>query len=167
MDGLVKAHWKREHAYFDAAVSLLFFLLVGRTLDRAMRERARQAVGGLARLTARGALVLHPDGTPTYVAVDEIEPGMTILLAAGERVPVNGRVIKGTSEFDYSLVSGESAPVQAKEGTDLQAGILNLMDDCGDRDCGQFVLAEMTRMMEAAETGRASYRRIADRAARF
>src|SRR5262249_25059355 len=96
------------YAYFDAATSLLFFLLIGRTLDHVMRERARQAVRGLARLSPRGALVLKADGTQTYLSVDEIEPGMTIILAAGERVPVDGRGLQGPSELDRSLVSGQA-----------------------------------------------------------
>ncbi|MBR0692767.1 cation-translocating P-type ATPase [Bradyrhizobium lablabi] len=158
------------YAYFDAAVSLLFFLLIGRTLDHVMRERARQAVGGLARFAARGALVLRPDGTRAYLPVDEIEPGMTILLAAGDRVPVNARVLKGTSELDHSLVSGESAPQQAFEGAELQAGILNLtapLTIVATATADHSFLADMRRMMEAAETGRSAYRRIADRAARL
>ncbi|NEU96893.1 heavy metal translocating P-type ATPase [Bradyrhizobium uaiense] len=158
------------YAYFDAAVSLLFFLLIGRTLDHVMRERARQAVGGLARLAARGALVLHADGSQAYLPVDEIEPGMTIRLAAGDRVPVNARVLKGESELDYSLVSGESAPQRAVEGTELQAGILNLtgpLTIVATATADQSFLAEMRRMMDAAEAGRSAYRRIADRAARL
>jgi Cu2+-exporting ATPase len=158
------------YAYFDAAVSLLFFLLVGRTLDHVMRERARQAVGGLARLTARGALVLQPDGRQTYTALEEIEPGMTILLPAGERVPVNARVIKGASELDYSLVTGESAPLHAKAGTELEAGILNLtgpLTIVATRTAADSFLADVRRMTEAAEAGRATYRRISDRAARL
>lgn len=99
-----------DHACFDVAVSLLLLLLIGRTLDHVMRERARQAVNGLARLSTRGAMVLRQDGTQTYLSVDEIAPGMTILLAAGERVPVDGRVLKGRSELDRSLVSGDRAP---------------------------------------------------------
>ena len=158
------------HAYFDAAVSLLFFLLIGRTLDHVMRERARQAVSGLARLAARGAQVQNDDGTTIYLPVDEIEPGMTILLAAGERVPVDSRVIKGRSELDRSLVSGESAPQEATEGTELQAGILNLtgpLTVVATAAAKDSFLAEMVAMMEAAESGRSAYRRIADRAARL
>ncbi|HEY7842797.1 MAG TPA: cation-translocating P-type ATPase [Bradyrhizobium sp.] len=158
------------HAYFDAAVSLLFFLLIGRTLDHVMRERARLAVSGLARLAARGAQVLQAAGTTVYLPVDEIEPGMTILLAAGERVPVDSRVSNGRSELDRSLVSGESAPQEAAEGTDLQAGILNLtgpLTIVATAAAKNSFLAEMIAMMEAAESGRSAYRRIADRAARL
>lgn len=159
-----------QHAYFDAAVSLLFFLLIGRTLDHMMRGRARQAVRGLARLAARGAFVLKPDGTRTYLPIDELEPGMTILLAAGERVPVDARVVNGESGIDCSLVTGESVPCPASEGTILQAGMLNLtapltiVATAAARDS---FLADMIRLMERAEAGRAVYRQIADRAARL
>ena len=158
------------HAYFDAATSLLFFLLIGRTLDHMMRDRARTAVKGLARLVARGALVLQPDGTHRYLPVNEIEPGMTILLAAGERVPVDARITEGRSELDCSLVSGESLPRPVAEGFVLQAGTLNLtgpLTIVATAAAKDSFLAEMTRMMEAAEAGRSSYRRIADRAARL
>jgi Cu2+-exporting ATPase len=158
------------HAYFDASVSLLFFLLIGRALDHLMRERARTAVKGLARLAARGALVLQDDGTRTYLPVHEIVPGMTILLAAGERVPVDGRVTQGRSDLDCSLVSGESLPQTAAEDTILQAGTLNLtgpLTVVATAAAQDSFLAEMMRMMEAAEGGRSLYRRIADRAARL
>lgn len=158
------------HAYFDAATSLLFFLLIGRTLDHVMRERARTAVKGLARLAARGALVLQADATHRYLPVSEIEPGMTILLAPGERVPVDARVTKGQSEIDCSLVSGESVPRPVAEGSALQAGTLNLtgpLTATTSAAAKDSFLAEMTRMMEAAEAGRSTYRRIADRAARL
>src|SRR6185503_17485954 len=69
------------HAYFDAATSLLFILLVGRTLDHVLRERASTAVKGLARLAARGATVRLSDGSTRYLPVEHIRPGMTILLA--------------------------------------------------------------------------------------
>jgi Cu2+-exporting ATPase len=160
----------QPHAYFDASVSLLFFLLIGRTLDHLMQDRARQAVKGLARLAARGALVIEPSGARTYLPNDEIRPGMTILLTAGERVPVDLRVTRGRSELDCSLVSGESVPQPVAEGSILQAGTLNLaapLTTVALAAATNSFLAEMVRMMEAAETGRSVYRRIADRAARL
>jgi Cu2+-exporting ATPase len=156
------------HAYFDAAISLLFFLLIGRTLDHMMRERARQAVSSLVRLAARGAFVVQADGTQAYLPVEEIEPGMTVTLGAGERVPVDATVSKGHSELDVSLVSGESVPVNATVGSTVLAGTLNLTGPLtliATAKAGNSFLAEMIRMMEAAEQGRSGYRRIADRAA--
>ena len=157
------------HAYFDAAVTLLFFLLIGRTLDHLMRTRARSAVLGLARLAARGATIVT-DGARVYRPIEQIEPGMVLLIAAGERVPVNARVLSGASDADISLLTGESAPVTLKPGDALFAGTLNLTGPltveatAAVRDS---FLAEMMRMMEAAESGRSVYRRIADRAARL
>lgn len=155
------------HAYFDAATSLLFFLLIGRTLDHMMRERARSAVAGLARLAPAGATIIQ-DGRPLYVPVSEIEPGAAVLVAAGERIPVDGVVDQGTSELDCSLVSGESAPRNAAPGEAVQAGVMNLTGPLTVRATARAedsFLSEMVRMMEAAEGGRARYRRLADRAA--
>jgi Cu2+-exporting ATPase len=158
------------HAYFDAATMLLFFLLVGRTLDHLMRERARSAVRGLAKLAARGATVVAPDGTQAYMALAEIQPGMSILLVAGERVPVDCSVTDGRSEIDCSLVTGESAPQEVAKGTRLQAGTLNLtgaLTAVATSNAKDSFLSEMVRMMEAAEGGRAAYRRFADRVAGY
>ncbi|WP_445500724.1 heavy metal translocating P-type ATPase [Microvirga sp. G4-2] len=155
------------HAYFDAATSLLFFLLIGRTLDHVMRERARSAVAGLARLAPAGATIIR-DGRPLYIPVSEIEPGAAVLVAAGERIPVDGVIDQGTSELDCSLVSGESAPRKAALGEVVHAGVMNLTGPLTVRATARAddsFLAEMVRMMEAAEGGRARYRRLADRAA--
>jgi len=155
-----------DHAYFDASVSLLFFLLIGRTLDHMMRERARTAVKGLSQLAARGAMVLRGDGTRDYLPIGEIEPGMQLLIAAGERIPVDGKIIRGSSDLDCSLVSGESTPRDVAPGEPVQAGVLNLTGPLtieATATAKDSFLAEMVRLMEAAEGGRAHYRRIADR----
>ena len=107
-----------HHAYFDAAVSLLFFLLIGRTLDHVMRDKARAAVLGLAKLAPRGAVVLCADGGREYRPVSEIEPGMRVLIAAGERIPVDARVERGASDLDCSLVTGESIPQRGRARRD-------------------------------------------------
>lgn len=156
-----------HHAYFDAATTLIFFLLIGRTLDHLMRQRARTAVRSLLRLSPRGAMVERVDGSRDFVAVEEIEPGMIVLLAAGDRLPVDGRIVHGVSSLDCSIASGESLPVRVAPGATVQAGGLNLSGplklEATARAQDSF-LAEMTRLMEAAEGGRARYRRIADRA---
>lgn len=159
-----------REAYFDASVSLLFFLLVGRTLDHMTRQRARTAVTGLARLAARGATVQRSDGSRDFLPVSEIEPGMTILLTPGERVPVDARVKAGSSDIDRSLVSGESEPQAVGPGALLQAGTMNLtgaLTITATAAAKDSFLAEMVRLMEAAEAGRSRYRRLADRVSRL
>lgn len=155
-----------EHAYFDASVTLLFFLLIGRTLDHVMRNRARAAVLGLSRLAPQGAVVIGADGTRSYRPVAEIQPGTRLLVAAGERIPVDSTVAAGASDLDCSLVTGEGAPQPVAAGAEVRAGTLNLTGPLtlvALRAAADSFLAEMTRMMEAAEGGRARYRRIAER----
>lgn len=156
------------HAYFDASVTLLFFLLVGRTLDYAMRERARSAVKSLASLMPRGASVVDEDGRYSYRSVSELAPGMTIALAAGERSPVDGVVTSGTSLFDCAMVTGESDPISVGSGESVRAGALNLHAPlqieivAAARDS---FLSEIVRLVELAENARSRYRRLADRVA--
>jgi Cu2+-exporting ATPase len=157
-----------EHAYFDAATTLLFFLLIGRTLDHLMREKARSAVSGLARLVPAGATVIDADGTRRYVPLNAIEPGALVFVAPGDRIPVDGVVETGSADLDRSLVSGESAPSAASPGDEVQAGIMDLTGPLTIRATARAedsFLAEMVRLMEAAEGDRARYRRLADRAA--
>ncbi len=157
-----------EHAYFDAAVSLLFFLLIGRTLDHLMRGRARQLVSGLARLSAKGGMVVGADGVLRYTPLEEIRPGMLLRVSAGERMPVDGIVEQGTSDIDRSLVTGESLPVSVRAGEGVEAGTMNLtgaLDVRATRPAKESFLADVLKMMGAAERGRGAYVRMADRMA--
>ncbi|MDR7141813.1 cation-translocating P-type ATPase [Rhizobium sp. BE258] len=157
-----------EHAWFDATVSLLFFLLIGRTLDHVMREKARAAINGLARIAPRGALLIQPDGSRRYVAVEEISVGDEIAVAAGERIPVDGVVVSGESDLDLSIVTGESSTVPLHAGSPVSSGSMSLTGSLilrASKRAGESLLAEIIALMEAAEGGRARYRRIADRAA--
>lgn len=157
-----------EHAYFDASTMLLFFLLIGRTLDHLMRERARSAVANLARLQPRGATIVHKDGRREYLGLSEIEPGMQIELRAGERVPVDCRAAVENGVFDHSTISGETMPRAARAGDPVLSGAVNLAGSTlliAERRSEESFLARMTAMMEAAEAARTRPRRIADRAA--
>lgn len=159
-----------EQAFFDAAVTLLFFLLSGRYLDHLMRERARSAVSGLARLSPRGAMLRQSDGTLTYVLLSAISPGAIIAIGPDERVPVDVRIVAGFTDLDRSLVTGEAMPVPSGFGDTLEAGTLNLTGAVEAevlRSADESFLAQMMRMQSEAETGRGTYVRIADRAARL
>jgi Cu2+-exporting ATPase len=159
-----------EHAYFDGAVSLLFFLLAGRFLDSAMRDRARDGAAVLMRQTAPGGTILDADGGSRWLKATEMRPGMILLVGAGERFAADGLIRKGESEVDFSLVTGESRPIAIVQGASVVAGTLNLSGPvevevtAAGRDTA---IAGMARLMEAASQGKSRYVRIADRAARY
>lgn len=159
-----------EHAYFDASVTLLFFLLIGRYLDHRARAKARSAAEHLLTLSAIAANVVDENGKSQTLPISKIEIDMIVLVAAGERIPVDGIICQGQSEIDTSLVTGESLPRLASLGADVFAGTLNLGGPLHIRVTAvaqDTLLAEIVRLMEAAEQGRGRYVRIADRVARI
>ena len=158
-----------RHAYFDSAVTLLFFLLLGRYLDRRARGRARSAAQRLIALGAQAVTLLESDGGQRILPAKEVLPGMLLLVAPGERIAVDGVVRYGASELDMSLVTGESLPVRIGAGERVFAGTLNLAgalrieaNAVGEGT----LLAEIVRLLEAAEQRRSRYVAIADRIAR-
>ena len=158
------------HAYFDAAVSLLFFLLIGRALDVMMRGKARQLVMQMSRLAAKGAMQVVANGDLVYVTSDQVQPGMVLRVAAGERLPVDAVVLSGASTVDRSLVTGESQAKSISTGAVLEAGTLNLtspLDIRALKSADQSFLGEVLQMLAAAEQGKGRYVRLADRMARI
>src|SRR6202007_984613 len=115
-----------EHTYFDAAIMLLTFLLVGRVLDQNMRRRTRAVAGNLAALKAETATKFVSRDEISEVPVAAIHPGDIVLLRPGERCAVDGTVIDGRSEIDQSLITGETLYVTAEHGTPVYAGSMNI-----------------------------------------
>jgi Cu2+-exporting ATPase len=159
-----------QHAYFDSAVTLLFFLLVGRYLDHRARRKARLGAEHLLAIGETPASVIEPDGTRRDLPPREIRPGMVVLVAPGSRIPVDGSVLEGMSDLDVSLVNGESAPRAVAAGSSVFAGTLNLtgplrvlVNKAGEAT----LLAEIVRLIEASEDRRCRHVRIADRVARY
>jgi Cu2+-exporting ATPase len=158
-----------QHAYFDSAITLLFFLLIGRYLDRRARGRARQAVQSLLALSGRSATVIAADGRTAARRVDQLVPGDMLLVTAGERLAADGVIADGRSQVDTALVSGESMPRSVEPGAKVFAGMINLgtplrvrVTEAGERT----LLSEIVRLVEAAERGRSRFVALADRLAR-
>jgi Cu2+-exporting ATPase len=156
------------HAYFDAAVSLLFLLLIGRYLDHKLRSRARAAAGDLLALQAQVATRLDGKGIERGVPIREVAVGDLVVLKPGDRAPIDGVVAEGASELDLSLVTGETAPERTALGARVPAGALNLSGRLvlrAEATAEESTLAEIARLMEAGAQSKSRYVRLADRAA--
>ena len=158
------------HAFFDSAVMLLFFLLAGRALDAAMRDRTRAGIGALLGRMGKSASVIAPDGTTRRVAANDLAPGMLVLVAAGEALAADGEVVEGRSALDNAMLTGESAPEPVVPGSVVNAGAINMGAPLKVRlthVAEDTALAEIARAMDEAGQSRSSYVRIADRASRL
>ena len=159
-----------EHTYFDAAIMLLTFLLVGRYLDQSMRRKTRAVAGNLAALKAETATKFVSHDEISTVPIAAIHPGDIVLLRPGERCAVDGTVIEGRSEIDQSLITGETLYVRAEHGTAVYAGSLNVSGTLRVRVSAASegtLLSEIARLLDNALQARSRYVRLADRASRL
>ena len=156
-----------EHAYFEAVVMLIFFLLAGRYLDFRARAVARSAAQELAALEVPRATRLV-GGVETVVPVANLVVGDVVLVRPGGRMPVDGEVIAGKSEIDRSLLTGETLPVFAGQGVIVSAGEVNLTGPLQVRVTAAGKDSSLHRMADLvanAESARTRYTTAAERAA--
>jgi Cu+-exporting ATPase len=152
--------------YFDAVLLIIGFLLLGKTLEARAKRRALTAVNALSRLrpsTARRIV----NGVETLIALEEVRIGDRILVLPGERVPVDAKVLEGRTSVDESMLTGEATPLPREVGDRVLAGSLNYDGAvvCQAESLGEdTVLAQITRMVEQAQSSRAPTERLADRA---
>ncbi len=159
-----------EHAYFDGAVMLIFFLLIGRTLDQAMQRRTRAVAANLAALRAESVTKCLPDGSLRDMAADMVQPGDVIVVRPGMRVGLDGVVEHGVSDLDQSLVTGETAHQAVRAGDTVYAGTLNLSGLLRVRvlkPSSGTLLADVERLLAKATEVRGAYVKLADRAAQL
>jgi Cu2+-exporting ATPase len=166
---IVETAYGSHHAYFDASVTLLFFLLIGRYLDHRLRAAARSAANDLLSMQSASASVIGTDGRVRSVAAKHIDAGARLLIAPGERLIADGVLETQDTEWDMSLLTGESDPVRRAGGAQIKAGALNLGKPAVvsvKAAVAQSYVADLARLLETAEQSRSQYVRIADRAAR-
>lgn len=157
-----------EHTYFDSAVMLMFFLLIGRYLDYLARASARSAADDLLGMMS-GTVTVLVDNQPQTILIRDIQENHVLLIAAGEHIPADGIIMAGASEMDTSLVTGESLPCAMSSGDSVASGYLNLSAPLtirALRSPEDSQIGNMIRLMEKAEQSQARYVRIADKVAR-
>ena len=157
---------RRGHfLYFEAAASIVTFVLLGRYLEERAKGKAGEAIRQLIELQPATATVLR-DGVELVVDVEAIVPGEILLVRPGERVPSDGEVIAGSSAVDESMLTGESIPVSKTVGDRLiggcmnQNGALTLRATAVGQDT---VLAHIVRMVDEAQSAKLPVQKLADR----
>jgi Cu+-exporting ATPase len=150
--------------YFDTAATIVTLILLGRYLEARARSHASDAIRHLLRLQPRSARVLR-EGAERDIPVAEVLPGDVVIVRPGERLPVDGVVLDGESAVDESMVTGESMPSTKRAGDEVVGGTMNTLGSFrfrATRVGADTVLAQIVRLVQEAQGGKAPVQRLAD-----
>ncbi|MBL0174170.1 MAG: copper-translocating P-type ATPase [Ignavibacteria bacterium] len=162
--GLHAAH---ADVYFDTSATIITLILMGRLLESRAKSRASGAIRALAQLQPPTARVLR-FGNEMDIPAREVVTGDLVIIRPGERIPVDGLVTKGETSVDESLVTGESLPVEKREGDRVIGGTINAHGSLELRATAvgkDTVLAQIVRLVEQAQGSKAPVQKLADRIA--
>ncbi|MEO8747752.1 MAG: heavy metal translocating P-type ATPase, partial [Rhodanobacter sp.] len=155
--------------YFEAAGVIIALVLLGEWLEVRARGKTSAAIRRLLDLAPRSARRIDADGSEQDVAIDQVRPGDVLRIRPGEKVPVDGEVLEGTSSIDESMLSGEAIPVEKTAGDRVTAGTVNAtgaLQMRADKVGADTVLAQIVALVAKAQRSRAPLQRIADRVSR-
>ncbi|WP_028536407.1 heavy metal translocating P-type ATPase [Paludibacterium yongneupense] len=159
--------WSERHVYFEASAAIITLVILGKWLESRAKGKTSSAIAELLKLQPRSARV-EVEGELREVPITELKTGDIVIVPHGEAIPVDGEVIAGRAAVDESMLTGESLPVEKAEGDRVYAAT-NVQD--GTLKCratsvgGQTQLAEIVRLVSAAQGSKAPIQRLADRIA--
>src|SRR5467141_2470436 len=156
-------------SYYEAAALLVTFVLFGHLMEMRSRRDTTDALQALLQLVPPQARVVR-DGSEILVSTSELQVGDIIILKPGDRVPVDGTIVDGETAIDESLVTGESLPVEKNKGDSVIGGSINqsgsvrfTATNVGE----ETTLAQIVKLVEAAQNSKAPSQRLADRFAQY
>ncbi len=153
-----------DSTYFDVTIVVIGFVLLGKYLEARSKMKTGEAIEKLINLQAKSALVQR-DGVEVEIPVEQVRKGETIIVKPGEKLPVDGIIDTGYSSLDESMVTGESIPVDKKEGDKVIGGTINKQGSftfTASSVGSETVLARIIRMVEDAQGSKAPIQQIAD-----
>ncbi len=165
---LLPSRTDAHHLYFEVASTTVALILVGRYFEARAKRRAGGALRALLRLGSTTATVVLPTGEQVERSIDELRVGDRFAVLPGERIATDGVVEEGASAVDASLLTGESVPIDVAEGSVVTGATINVSGRIvvrATRVGSETSLAQMARLVEAAQTGKAPVQRLADRVA--
>lgn len=159
-----------SHVYFDSAVMLVFFLLIGRYLDLKARKKAFAIASEFSMLAASFGRIELVNGKTKILPTKDLKKDMILMVAAGEKIAADGVIIDGEGEVDTSLIDGESLPKVFKTGSNVYSGMINLAAPLKIKVlqvASESLLGKIIALTQSLENKKNHYIRIADRLARF
>ncbi len=165
---LIPRRGDTHHLYLEVASTTVALILAGRWFEARSKRRAGGALRALLALGADTANVLLPDGSEQQRAGSELRVGDRFVVRPGERIATDGEVEEGQAAIDVSLVTGESLPVEVRPGSAVTGATINTNGRLvvrATRVGADTALAQMARLVQAAQSGRAPVQRLADRVA--
>ena len=160
-----RTHGGEVELYFEAAAIITTLVLLGQVIELRARSQTSSAIKALLGLTPKTARRLRDDGGEEDVSLDEVRPGDRLRVRPGERVPVDGVVLEGTSAVDESMVTGEPVPVEKAPSSRVTGGTVNGTGGFvmrAERVGSDTLLAQIVRMVSEAQRSRAPIQRLAD-----
>jgi P-type Cu+ transporter len=159
---------ERPDVYFEAAAAITTLVLLGQILELRARSRTSSAIRALLDLSPKTARLLNPDGSEREIPLEQVKPGDRLRVRPGEKVPVDGVVLEGTSSVDESMITGESIPVEKGPGSRVIGATINSTGSLvikAERVGSETMLAQIVRLVSQAQRSRAPIQRLADRVA--